>query len=147
MWLSGIGGHGAGGLIPSKEALLSHHECVLSQVGTPLPTGLVSQLRSTSSYLTGPLVSSSCSGVTIVAVQWPVPFSMCVSSNYPVTRTPHTNICGTINVLFMFYHVGSTSRHTSNLWGMKETLFPALYQKRIKIYVKINEFLSFSINC
>ena len=72
----------------TEAALLSRHECRLSQVGTRPSTRLVPQLWSTASYLTGLLVSSS--GAIIVTVLWPVPFPKCASSTYKGTQTSHT---------------------------------------------------------
>ena len=87
MRLSGIAGHGTGAWCSSEAALLSCHECVLSEVGTA-PPGLVSQLWSTASYLTGSLLNSS--GAIIVTILSHVPFSKCASSNYKATRIPRT---------------------------------------------------------
>ena len=48
-------------------------------------TGFVPQLRSTASYLTGPL---GVSGAAIVAVLRPEAFPKCASSNYTTVQTP-----------------------------------------------------------
>ena len=67
----------------SEAALESHHECVLLQVGTHTPTGLVPQVLRTASYLSRLLVSIS--GTALL----PVPFLKCTPNNYEMTQTTH----------------------------------------------------------
>ena len=89
MWLSGIVGHVAGGLmfhwgstikVPWIRTVISLYP--------PTFSGLVPELWSRASYLTGPLVNSS--GAAIVSVLQPVPFPKGASSNYTTTQATHT---------------------------------------------------------